>query len=78
MTSDARTDTLYFQLREQSDRFAMAVIATGNEAEQFLDTESDGDPYRYGVTYTGPEVTEFSQSPYSGTGRLASRFTREL
>jgi hypothetical protein len=73
-----RTDRLYFNNSEQAGRFAAAVIAAGHQAsiEYDPDTLPFEDDYNCGVTYSGPEVTQFSQSSYSVAGRRASRFAR--
>lgn len=68
-------DTLYFQSTEQAERFALRVEEAGHEAMRFFDGDFSVDcGYRYGVTYSGPEVTHHSESPYSAAGRKASRF----
>lgn len=68
-------DVLWFSCVEHADRFAKALADDGHQSEQ----EFDGDfslegGWRYGVAYTAPEVTQFSQTPYSPAGRRASRF----
>lgn len=72
----SRTDTLWFSDRTDADRFMAAVIATGNDATLVIDDEAFefNDPDIYGVTYSGSEVTEFSETSYSASGRRASRF----
>lgn len=72
-----QTDTLYFCTIEQADRFVAAVNATGEQAQRFIDDDSDGDGFPFGVTYTGHEVSWFGQAPYNAVGLQASRFTRE-
>jgi hypothetical protein len=73
------TDILWFCDRSDADRFMSAVIATGNEATLDIDNEAFefNDPDIYGVTYTGSEVTEFSKTLYSASGRRASRFIND-
>ncbi|WP_219096286.1 hypothetical protein [Pseudomonas sp. UMAB-40] len=72
----ASTDTLWFSDRSDADRFMSAVVAAGNEASLCIDEEAHefNDPDVYGVTYSGFEVTQHSETPYSACGRRASRF----
>lgn len=73
-----KQDSLYFDCRNRAERFAEAVIGAGFEAAVTLDEDAYefDDPFKFIVTYTGPQVTDFSLAPYSALGRMASRFTR--
>jgi hypothetical protein len=72
-----KTDCLYFAAKETAEYFASLVIAAGHYATVGFDDDFEhSDDYRYSVTYSGPEVTHFSQSAYSAVGRRASRFAR--
>lgn len=73
-----KCDCLWFSCQENAQRFAAAVEAAGHEAVLEHDEDADefDEPFRFGVTYTGPVVTVFSETPHSPLGRLASRFQR--
>jgi hypothetical protein len=73
-----RRDSLWFRDHPTAERFAAAVVASGFEATVEVDTDADlDDPHTISVTYSGAEVTEFSQTPYSALGRMSLRFSCE-
>lgn len=77
--SKSSGDTLYFDDGQIAKRFAAAVAAVGNHSDYFVDAEASlfDDRFCHGVAYTGPEVTAYTNTPYSPLGRMASRFTSE-
>jgi hypothetical protein len=72
------SDRLWFNSPDHAQRFATAVEAAGYEAALEHDEDADefDEPFRFGVTYTGPMVTRASDTPQSRPGRMASRFQR--
>lgn len=71
-------DTLWFSCIEHADRFAKSLAAAGHDCERIQDDDFSCDcEWRCGVVYSAPEVTAFSQTTYSPTGRKASRFRGE-